>query len=184
MVEKAEVLVFVDYQGNQMLKEHPGKINHKIQLTNTDLNCHKHSCHFILKKAGEELGFAFYHFTTKKARKERKIQFAATDKRPDLSKSLGLIINCPDCLDCPCCLRMCSSNRADPGSHGNTSGALKDDLINRGNIDLDLCTFICPVNLNYEQIFKLKIQIILRTNLRTLCGAQDTCQCRSEQGFS
>lgn len=73
MVEKAEVLVFVDYQGNQMLKEHPRKINHKIQLTNNDLNCHKHSCHFIFKKAGEELGFAFYHFTTKKARKERKI---------------------------------------------------------------------------------------------------------------
>lgn len=76
MVEKAEVLVFVDYQGNQTLKEHPRKINHKFQLTNTDLNCHKHSCHFILKKAGEELRFeltAFYHFTTKTKRKERKI---------------------------------------------------------------------------------------------------------------
>lgn len=76
MVEKAEVLVFVDYQGNQMLKEHPRKINHKFQLTYTDLNCHKHSCHFILKKAGEELGFevnVLYYFTNKRARKERKI---------------------------------------------------------------------------------------------------------------
>ena len=52
------------------------KINHKFQLTNTDLNYHKHSCHFILKKAGEELGFVvnvLYYFTTKKVRKERKI---------------------------------------------------------------------------------------------------------------
>ena len=76
MVEKAEVLVFVDYQGNQTLKEHPRKINHKFQLTNTDLNCHKHSCHLIFKKAGQELGFevnALYHFTTKKGRKERKL---------------------------------------------------------------------------------------------------------------
>ena len=67
--------------------------------------------------------------------------------------------------------------------YGNTSGALKDDLNNRGNIDLDLCRFIYPVNLNYEKIFKLKIQIILRTKLRTLCGGQDTCQRRSEQDF-
>ena len=76
MVEKAEVLVFVDYQGNQMLKEHPRKINHKFQLTNTDLTCHKRSCHFILKKAGEELGFevnVLHYFTTKKARREMKI---------------------------------------------------------------------------------------------------------------
>lgn len=76
MVEKAEVLVFEDYQGNQTLKEHPRKINHKFQLTNTDLNCHKHSCHFIFKKEGEELGFevnVLHYFTTKKARKERKI---------------------------------------------------------------------------------------------------------------
>lgn len=115
MVEKAEVLVFVDYQGNQMLKEHPRKINHKFQLTNSDLNCHKHSCHFIFKKAGQELGFevnALYRPFYYQKGEERKetLQFPATDKRPDLNKSLGLIINCPDCLDCLCCLTMCSGN--------------------------------------------------------------------------